>query len=322
MPQRWGDHVARVKCSTNDCIVTHEQISSTQLPDRSSFFCLYSFCTVPGLKTYLGKHTFKLTASGSNMAREEVELRLPADSLLGIQQAYTAILAGYDLNFNLKPLKIKTFSVEVGDGYYNPEDRSVRIPVSAEVAAGKSGGFTCELTVSYLVLAGDGAFTSRAATFQRRYFWDKRIALEPQPQRVQIDGQADPLYELGVPAFRRIRIQLDRPHNFVATAQYLDEVTYDPLTGRADFALNLQWRQWQDGMKASSRYRKYARRSAKKTSGVADCYADVILIQARQGCIEESEIRAENSWHGRAASEPGDDIYRSSLQHLVPAGCK
>ncbi len=320
-PLRWGDGFTKIRCSAHDCIATHEQINSTQLPDRSSFFCRYTFCVVPGARAFLGKHTFQLTAPNGASARGDVELHLPADSMPGIQQNYIGVLAGFDLNFNQKAQKIRTFSIEVGDGYYSPEDRTIRIPLSGEIAAGQSG-FNCRLTIYYLVLAGDGVLSSRGATFQRRYFWDKRIALEPQPQRVVLEGQADPLYELGIPTFRRIRFNLDRPHNFVATAQYLDELAYDPLSGKAEFTLNLQWRQWQDGMKASSRYRKYARRSARKTAGVADCYADVVLIQARQGCAEESEIRAENSWPGRPAAEPGDDIYRSSLQHLVSPECR
>lgn len=321
-PLRWGDAFTKVKCNEKSCTATHEQISSTHHPDRSTFFCLYSFCTAPGVKAYSGKHTFKLSGHSGESARADAELSVSTDSLLPAQENYVAVLSGFDVKMSDKPLPIKTFSVDVGDGFFNPSDQSVRFAVNAEIDAGKSGKFECEVTVHYLILCGDGALTARAATFQRRYFWDKKLPLEPQPQRVELQGTADPLYELGVPAFRRLRFALDKAHNFVGTEQYIEEINYDPITGKAEFSLNLQWKQWQDGMKANKRYRKHARRFARKKTGVADCYADIVLLQARQGCVEESEIRAENSWAGRPAAEPGDDIYRSSLQHLISPDCR
>jgi hypothetical protein len=300
--QRLADYARTTSCDSQRCYtqMLHGGASGAQ-PDRMRFRSYATLVSANGVRFYTGKLTRILEGRQGEDLKFSQELTLPcSDSLPARQDRYTVVLNGFEVLALDKPRQIKQLNVGVTDGYYEPQDSAVRFEVSG------GAHFDCtlldcglvpktvryQLTVHYLVIAGDDGYGVRKAVLPRRYFWDNRLEYRASVANIPLQGDTSRAYQLAVPAFKRLSLTLDRAQNFVEWNWALPDLKYDPKSHRAQVYLDCLFKQWSEGMKDEAAYRKHARFAGKKP-GLADFQLELALLQFTDACVKHETIRGE-----------------------------
>lgn len=325
----FGGYVAQSNCNGTNCAGKTEQIADAgELADKCRVRTKTNIVKSKKMAFRTDSATFRLKGVRGETFRHEQVVALSASSIPYRQVYYLTLLNGFKIKSIGKPANAQLFEAYVTDGMLDAQKDSIYVGVRTEFQADCKSLCRCglfnnkleyEITIYFILLAGEDNYASRTASLKRQYYWDKKFELEHMPQRQVMTGDSSELYQFAFPAFKRLRFAFDKAYRYRKWNMLLENIEYDPATSVCSFDLDLFFQQWAPAPRFKS-YRK-TRRKSKKKAGLVIINTDICLVEIKEGCIEEKYAEGVVKWPGTKHLEEGQDPSYSSF-YMTGGACR
>ncbi len=302
---RLGDYIDQSEFDGYPHRVKHFHTGATGLgKDIASFQSYYSVVKAKGIGVQSGAVEFKLTGKENKLVTDKITVEIKAEKGLQNKDNVTALFNGFDFISEDGADKLKMFKVDFSDPIYDPTSQKLQFDIQVSVILNCASlechrfkqKFDYDLSIHYLLIAGNNqSFHAQEKTFFKTYEWDKK---EPVAYKL-IDQQAQgfanfPIATLG---FKSFTLEMDSEHWLVDWHTSLHPQSYDARKGKLFYSLDLLFRQWKRDMKRLSPFKGQSRFSKKK-DGWIYFGGSVVMLQFKNGCLEQKARLGTIEWDG------------------------
>lgn len=279
--------------------------------DSTKYLSGYELITESNLSSYQGKTSFEIKG------KEGVKISLSKEIKIDLNEndqgkTFHAFLNGFDLLSKGKADKFEEFQVEISsiNTALSSDFMSIKIDVilQADCSTLECQFFNQKvdyiLDIYYLVLAGNKKeiqHTNYASL--KNYNWDKSKEIKKENILSVIQGKTG--FSNAVIGIKKIGIVFDEEHWLMEWSNYIQNKSYDKISGKMNFSLDLFYKEWAEKMKKESAYPKHSRFS-KRGKGSVDLMLNLSLLQFKQGKTNTIVSKGNMFWQGRNHSANSD----------------
>lgn len=303
---RIGDYVETTPNGIKTC-----HTSASGLGADSTFFTShYSFVESPDVGFKSGMVQVKLYGKEKQLLTKRLEVSIPAPEGMKYKEQYITLLNGFDLVAVDRADKIQLLRLSVEDAEYAPAINEIRFQLKVALVVNcqslECSRFnqktTYNLKVYYLIVAADHEHVHASTkTLTKDYPWGRKNEFNHTLTKHYLLGRKDQGYQEAVFGLKSMALTLDAAH---WTLQYHNNVVplnYDVNESKAQFALDLFFKEWQQGMKTHSAKPNHSQFSSKKKGW---CVLDttVALLEFKSAKVKHSKRKGALYWEGLNAT--------------------
>ncbi len=325
---RLGDYLAPIDCESFEksdmpkarCEgeLVHTAASGTGA-DAAKFTSHYAEVVAPEAGFQSGNVKLRFDGREQRDLRSERTVELPADGRLRSRDQYDVVLNGFDVfaeGKRAKAKKVKGFRL-----WTRADDANSGADDTIEVDVGGVLNMNCDsveckqqsnrvrytVDVRFLVIAHDDSVQATSRDFETNYTWNEKDELTPE--RVRLNAKTNTIqgarqqYDDAVLGFREINFDLGKKgrykdHWFITWASRIREVDYQAERGRAQFDLQLFFKEW------NARSKK--KLTSLATKGEATLRANVAMFQFQDARVEYRHTSGKLEWRGKNRTASDD----------------
>ncbi|MCP4438036.1 MAG: hypothetical protein GY810_03755 [Aureispira sp.] len=315
---RLGNYITQNNNKLTSCHASASGLGA----DSTTFTSHYSFVKSPNVAFQAGKKDIKLYGKEKHLITKIIEIAVPAKEGLKNKDEYITLLNGFDLRAVDRADKIQLLRLSVENAEYAPAVNEIRFYLRVTLVV-NCQSFECSrfnqkttynLSIHYLIAAGDTEYlTERPKMLTKDYPWGKKDEHHHTSDKRYIIGKKDGEYQNALLGIKSMALTLDDAHWTVEYHNNITPLDYNKETGRLDFAADLFFKEWQQGMKTMSAKPQHSKFSSKKKGW---CVLDVgiSLLQFKEAEIVHKKHGGSMFWEGfNAPSSDGKAMYEQPL---------
>lgn len=315
---RLGNYITQ---NANEVISCHTSASGLGA-DSTTFTSHYSFVQSPNVSFQAGKVDIKLYGKEKHLITKTIEIAVPAKEGLKNKEQYITMLNGFDLRAVDRADKIQLLRLSVENAEYAPAINEIRFYLRVTLVV-NCQSFECSrfdqkttynLSVHYLIAAGDTKdLVSTPKMITKDYPWGRKNEYHHVSDKQYIIGKKEEHYNNALLGIKSMALTLDDAHWTVEYHNNITPLIYNKETGRLNFASDLFFKEWQQGMKTMSAKPQHSKFSSKKKGW---CVLDVgiTMLQFKEAEIVHQKHGGSMFWEGfNAPSSDDKAIYEQPL---------